>query len=397
MNRITRYPMWLVAAIMLSIGSMVGGALVGGAAIGHAPEAAVAAAAPAVREAATMPATFAPVVKSVLPAVVNISSNRVVRTSALQQDNPFGDLFPGFRMPDRPLRQHGEGSGVIVSPDGYIVTNNHVVDSATELTVSMSDKREMQARVIGKDAKTDIALLKVDAKGLPYARLGNSAGVEVGDIALAIGNPFGLGQTVTMGIVSATGRGGLGIEDYEDFIQTDASINPGNSGGALVNTKGEVIGINTAILSGSGGNQGVGFAVPVDMVRQVMTQLKEKGIVTRARLGVYFQELTPQLAAELGVKASKGAVVSQIVPDGPASKTGLKNDDVIVAMNGKEVDGRSLRLAVGSMAPGTTIDLKVLRGGSEQKFSVTLDTMPADSHRPGQSEPLSIPRRNRRG
>ena len=300
-------------------------------------------------------------------------------------------------MPDRPLRQHGEGSGVIVSPDGYIVTNNHVVDSATELTVSMSDKREMQARVIGKDAKTDIALLKVDAKGLPYARLGNSAGVEVGDIALAIGNPFGLGQTVTMGIVSATGRGGLGIEDYEDFIQTDASINPGNSGGALVNTKGEVIGINTAILSGSGGNQGVGFAVPVDMVRQVMTQLKEKGIVTRARLGVYFQELTPQLAAELGVKASKGAVVSQIVPDGPASKTGLKNDDVIVAMNGKEVDGRSLRLAVGSMAPGTTIDLKVLRGGSEQKFSVTLDTMPADSHRPEQSEPLSIPRRNRRG
>ncbi len=397
MNRITRYPMWIVAVIMLSIGSMVGGALVGGAAIGHAPEAAVAAAAPAVREGATMPATFAPVVKSVLPAVVNISSNRVVRTSALQQDNPFGDLFPGFRMPDRPLRQHGEGSGVIVSPDGYIVTNNHVVDSATELTVSMSDKREMQARVIGKDAKTDIALLKVDAKGLPYARLGNSAGVEVGDIALAIGNPFGLGQTVTMGIVSATGRGGLGIEDYEDFIQTDASINPGNSGGALVNTKGEVIGINTAILSGSGGNQGVGFAVPVDMVRQVMNQLKEKGIVTRARLGVYFQELTPQLAAELGVKASKGAVVSQIVPDGPASKTGLKNDDVIVAMNGKEVDGRSLRLAVGSMAPGTTIDLKVLRGGSEQKFSVTLDTMPADSHRPEQSEPLSIPRRNRRG
>ena len=397
MNRITRYPMWIVAVIMLSIGSMVGGALVGGAAIGHAPEAAVAAAAPAVREGATMPATFAPVVKSVLPAVVNISSNRVVRTSALQQDNPFGDLFPGFRMPDRPLRQHGEGSGVIVSPDGYIVTNNHVVDSATELTVSMSDKREMKARVIGKDAKTDIALLKVDAKGLPYARLGNSAGVEVGDIALAIGNPFGLGQTVTMGIVSATGRGGLGIEDYEDFIQTDASINPGNSGGALVNTKGEVIGINTAILSGSGGNQGVGFAVPVDMVRQVMTQLKEKGIVTRARLGVYFQELTPQLAAELGVKASKGAVVSQIVPDGPASKTGLKNDDVIVAMNGKEVDGRSLRLAVGSMAPGTTIDLKVLRGGSEQKFSVTLDTMPADSHRPEQSEPLSIPRRNRRG
>jgi Do/DeqQ family serine protease len=390
--------MWIVAAIMLIIGSMAGGAVVGRSAIlaGHAPETAAAAGAPAVREAATMPATFAPVVKSVLPAVVNISSTKVLPTSGLR-DNPFGDLLPGFRMPDRPLRQQGEGSGVIVSPDGYIVTNNHVVDGATELTVSMSDKREMKARVIGKDAKTDIALLKVDAQGLPYARLGRSAGVEVGDIALAIGNPFGLGQTVTMGIVSATGRGGLGIEDYEDFIQTDASINPGNSGGALVNTKGEVIGINTAILSGSGGNQGVGFAVPVDMVRQVMTQLKDKGVVTRARLGVYFQELTPQLASALGVKASRGAVVAQIVPDGPGSKSGLKQDDVIVALNGKEVDGRSLRLAVGSMAPGTTIDLKVLRGSSEQKLSITLDTMPADSPRADQSEPFATPRRGRRG
>src|SRR5262245_43801570 len=268
MNRLIKYPMLTFAAIMLGIGSMIGGALVGGATMmaSRAPEAAVVAAAPAVREAATMPATFAPVVKSVLPAVVNISSTKVVRTSSFGQDNPFGDLWPGFRLPDRPQRQQGEGSGVIVSPDGYIVTNNHVIDGATELTVSMSDKREMNARVIGKDAKTDIALLKVDAKGLPYVRLGSSAAVEVGEIALAIGNPFGLGQTVTMGIVSATGRGGLGIEDYEDFIQTDASINPGNSGGALVNTAGELIGINTAILSGSGGNQGVGFAVPVDMM-----------------------------------------------------------------------------------------------------------------------------------
>jgi Do/DeqQ family serine protease len=335
-----------------------------------------------------MPATFAPVVKTVLPAVVNISSTRVIRTSG--GDNPFG-LFPGFRMPDRPQRQEGEGSGVIVSPDGYIVTNNHVVDGATELTVSMSDRREMKARVIGTDAKTDIALIKVDAKDLQHVTLGNSANVEVGDIALAIGNPFGLGQTVTMGIVSATGRSGLGIEDYEDFIQTDASINPGNSGGALVNTKGELIGINTAILSRSGGNQGVGFAVPVDMVRQVMTQLKEKGTVTRARLGVYFEELTPEIASELGVKTSKGARVSMIVPDGPAAKSGLQNDDVIVALNGKEIDGRSLRLAVGSMAPGTTVDLKVLRGSTERKYSITLDTMPTDNQR------VDSPRRNRRG
>jgi len=391
--------MWIIAALLLCIGSMAGGAFVGASVMqaGHAPEAAVAAAVPPVREAATMPGTFAPVVKAVLPAVVNISSTRVIRTSELRQDNPFGDLFPGLRMPDRPQRQQGEGSGVIISSDGYIVTNNHVVDGATELVVSMSDKREMKARVVGTDAKTDVALVKVDARDLPRAVLGSSANVEVGDIALAIGNPFGLGQTVTMGIISATGRGGLGIEDYEDFIQTDASINPGNSGGALVNTKGELIGINTAILSGSGGNQGVGFAVPVDMVRQVMTQLKEKGAVTRARLGVFFQELTPKLASALGVQASKGAVVTEIVPDGPASKTGLVKDDVIVALNGKEIDGRSLRLAVGSMSPGTTIDLKVLRDGAAQKYSITLDTMPADSQRADQNQPFSIPRRGRRG
>lgn len=397
MNRISRYPAWIIAALLLSLGCMAGGAFVGASIIqaGHAPEAAVAAAAPPVREAATMPATFSPVVKAVMPAVVNISSTRVVRTSASAQDNPFGNLFPGFQMPDRPQREKGEGSGVIVSSDGYIVTNNHVVDGSTELTVSMTDKRELKARVIGTDAKTDIALIKVDVRDLPHVALGNSGNVEVGDIALAIGNPFGLGQTVTMGIVSATGRGGLGIEDYEDFIQTDASINPGNSGGALVNTKGELIGINTAILSGSGGNQGVGFAVPVDMVRQVMTQLKEKGVVTRARLGVYFQELTPKLASAFGVQTSSGAVVTEIVADGPAARSGLQKDDVIVALNGKEIDGRSLRLAVSSMAPGTTVDLKVLRGGSERKYSITLDTMPTDSQRADQGQPFSAPRRRR--
>jgi len=378
---------------MLLVGSMAGGAFVGASMVqaSHAPESAFAVSAPPVREAVSMPATFAPVVKAVLPAVVNISSTKVIRTSELPQDNPFGDLFPGFRMPDRPMRQQGEGSGVIVSADGYIVTNNHVVDGATELTVSMADKREMKARVIGTDAKTDIALIKVDARDLPHVVLGDSSKVEVGDIALAMGNPFGLGQTVTMGIISATGRGGLGIEDYEDFIQTDASINPGNSGGALVNTRGELIGINTAILSRSGGNQGVGFAVPVDLVRHVMTQLKENGAVTRARLGVYFQELTPKLASALGVQASKGAVVTEIVPDGPASKSGLRKDDVITALNGQAIDGRSLRNAVGSMTPGSTINLKVLRGSSERNFSITLDRMPDDTQR------ADSPRRGRRG
>jgi serine protease Do len=400
MNRIARYPMWVIAFVMLTIGSIAGGAFVGSSAMlaGHAPEAAVAAASP-VREPATMPTTFAPVVKSVLPAVVNISSTKVIRTSASRDDdNPFSQLFPGFRMPDRPQREEGEGSGVIISPDGYIVTNNHVVDGATQVTVSMADKRELKARVIGTDAKADVALIKVDATNLPSAHLGSSSSVEVGDIALAMGNPFGLGQTVTMGIISATGRGGLGIEDYEDFIQTDASINPGNSGGALVNTKGEVIGINTAILSRSGGNQGVGFAIPIDMVRQLTAQLKDKGTVTRARLGVYVQDLTPQLASSMGIKATRGAIVADIAQDGPAAKTGLRKEDVIIGLNGKEVDGRSLRLAVVSMAPGSTVDLTVLRGSSEQHISVTLDAMPKDAQRADQDEqPSFVPRRNRRG
>jgi len=400
MNRITRYRLWIVAVAMLSIGSIAGGAFVGGSAMlaGHAPAAATAAA-PAVREPVTMPTTFAPVVKSVLPAVVNISSTKIIKTSNINEDdNPFGNLIPGFRMPNRPQREQGEGSGVIVSPDGYIVTNNHVVDGATEVTIQTSDKRELKARVIGTDPKTDVALVKVDAANLPYAHLGNSSEVEVGDIALAIGNPFGLGQTVTMGIISATGRGGLGIEDYEDFIQTDASINPGNSGGALVNTKGELVGLNTAILSRSGGNQGVGFAIPVDMVRQIMTQLKEKGSVTRARLGVSIQELTPQLASALGVKTSRGAVVGEIAVDGPAARAGLQKEDVIVAMNGKDVDSRSLRLAVGSMSPGSKVDLKVLRGGNEQHVAVTLDAMPKDAERAEQqqAEPPA-PRLRRRG
>src|ERR1051326_257279 len=284
MNRLSQYKLWIVASVMLAIGAIAGA---GAMQAGHAPAAALSAAAPPVREAAMMPTTFAPVVKSVLPEVVSIQSTKVLRTSSADGD-PF-EFFRGygFRMPDTPQRERAEGSGVIVSSDGYVLTNDHVVDGATEVKVVLSDKREMKAKVIGKDAQTDVALLKLDASNLPFVKLGSSANVEVGDVALAIDNPFGLGQTVTMGIVSALGRGGLGIEQYEDFIQTDAAINPGHSGGALVDVKGELIGINTAILSGSGGNQGVGFAVPIDMARQIMTQLKEKGSVSHAYLGVY--------------------------------------------------------------------------------------------------------------
>src|SRR5262249_30035121 len=267
-------------------------------------------------------------------------------------------MFPGFgfRMPDRPLRQQGEGSGVIVSADGYIVTNNHVVDGATELNVSMSDKREMKARVIGTDSQTDIALIKVDARDLPHVTLGSSAAVEVGDIALAIGNPFGLGQTVTMGIISATGRGGLGIEDYEDFIQTDAAVNPGNSGGPLVNVNGELIGINTAILSGGGGNEGVGFAVPINMARTVMNQILKTGKVPGGWLGVAVQPVTPSIAKAFGVSGeARGALIADISPDSPAAHAGLAKGDIIVEMNGQPVtDSRALSLKVSEMAPGTT-------------------------------------------
>jgi len=367
MNRLTKSQIWIVAVIMLIAGAIVGGTAMQA---GRAPEAAVTAAAPPVREAATMPTTFSPVVKSVLPAVVNISSTRVVRPARYQGRSPFEDLFPGFQMPDTPRRQEGQGSGVIVSQDGYVLTNNHVVDGANEVTVTLSDKREMTARIIGTDDKTDIALLKLNATNLPYVKLGSSANLEVGDIALAMGNPFGLGQTVTMGIVSAVGRGGLGIEEYEDFIQTDASINPGNSGGALVNVNGELVGINTAILSGSGGSQGIGFAVPIDMARQVMTQLKEKGAVTRAYLGI---GMAPDPKND-----SKGVRIDSLEANGPADKAGLQRGDVILAMNGKDVDERTLRLIAGSQAPGSLAKLRIERDGRERSVDVTLGTMPVE-------------------
>lgn len=248
------------------------------------------------------------------------------------------------------------------------------------MKVSLSDKREFSAKVIGTDPKTDLAVVKIDQKGLSPIRLGNSTNVQVGDLALAIGNPFGIGRTVTMGVVSATGRGGLGIEEYEDFIQTDAAINPGNSGGALINASGDLIGINTAILSGSGGNQGIGFAVPVNMARYVMDQIVRSGKVSRAYLGVAIQEVTPDLAASFKLPSARGALIGDVAENSPAAGAGIRPGDVILRLDGNPVeDSRSLQLAIAQMQPARSVRLGIFRDGSERELEVTLGEQPAET------------------
>ena len=345
--------------------------------------------------------SFAPVVKKVLPSVVTITSARMVKTGFQGGDDGippmfrqfFGDQDNGggqFRMPrqQRQQREQGLGSGVIVSPNGYILTNNHVVDHATTVTVIMPDKHEYNARVVGADPKTDLAVLKVDAGSLEPITIGDSDKVQVGDYVLAVGNPFGVGKTVTMGIVSATGRANLGIEDYEDFIQTDASINPGNSGGALVNDRGELIGINTAILSnGSEGNQGIGFAVPVSVARNVMDQIINHGKVTRAYLGVMAQEVTPSIAKAFHEPEVRGALIGDVTPNSPAQKAGLEKGDIILDIDGKPVNNSAeLRMHVSLMAPGTKVNVKVFRGGAEKTLPLTLAEMPTETAKNEQPE-----------
>jgi len=326
---------------------------------------------------------FAAVVKAVLPAVVNISSSRLVKPPGNQLNpffnTPFFQQFFGGQMPQpRPQREEALGSGVIVSPDGYIMTNNHVVDKATEIKVFLSNKQEYPAKVVGTDSKTDIAVLKIQANNLPTVTFGDSSKLQVGDYALAIGDPFGIGETVTMGIVSATARSGLDIENYEDFIQTDAAINPGNSGGALINARGELIGINTAILSGgSGGNQGVGFAIPINLARYVMGQILKYGKVTRGWLGVGIQDVSAPVAKTYGVPANQGAIISDVEPNGPGAKAGLQRGDVITQLNGQPVQGANdLKLKIGELRPGTTAHLKILRDGKPQDVSLTLGQQP---------------------
>jgi len=330
--------------------------------------------------------SFAPMIKKVSPAVVKVFTSTAARQNTSQNRSPlddqffrrfFGDDFPGGEQRrSRTPRQNGLGSGVIVSEDGYILTNNHVVENADEIKIALNDEREFTAKIVGRDDKSDVAVLKIDAKDLPYLHLANSDTLEVGDMVLAIGNPFGVGQTVTMGIVSATGRGAMGL-DYEDFIQTDAAINPGNSGGALIDAEGRLVGINTAIISRSGGNQGIGFAIPVNLARSVMESLVKDGRVVRGFLGVNIQDVTPTLAKEFDLKDHDGALVADVTAGSPAEKAGLKAGDIITKLNGKPVrDSRHLKLQVAQISPNTKVPVEVLRDGATKSMTVQLKEFP---------------------
>jgi len=319
---------------------------------------------------------FAPIAEAAVAAVVNISSAKIVRSPDVTPFlwDFFGDRFPRDLRQPRERRERSLGSGVIVRPDGYLLTNNHVVSGATEIKVSLADKREFTARVVGTDPKTDVALLKLDGSNFPVLAFGDSSKVRVGEFALAVGDPFGVGNTVTLGIVGAVGRGNLGIEDYEDFIQTDAAINPGNSGGALIDVHGKLIGINTAIVSGgSGGNQGVGFAVPVNMARQVMDRILKDGRVVRGWLGVSIQPVTPAVARTFGLSKPQGALVGDVTAGSPAEKSAIQRGDIILAMDGEPIaETRTLSFGVAMKAPGTTVMLKVFRDHREMSIAVKL-------------------------
>lgn len=338
-------------------------------------------------------AAFVDVAAKVKPAVVNISTEKVLTVNVPDYwdffdffNDPFFKRF--FDIPqvprERKYKERSLGSGVIISEDGYIITNNHVVEGADKIKIKLADGREFEAvKIKGKkylsDPKTDLAVLKIKGKNLPYAKLGDSDRIKVGEWVLAIGSPFGFSQTVTAGIISATGRSKVGITDYEDFIQTDASINPGNSGGPLVDLNGEVIGINTAIVSRSGGNIGIGFAIPINMAKKIVEDLIKEGKVERGWLGVVVQDVTQELAESFGLKELKGALVSDVDKKGPAKKAGIKRGDVIVKYNGKEVpDVAHLRNFVATSTPGEEVEIEVLRKGKPLKLKVKIAHQPKE-------------------
>ncbi len=322
---------------------------------------------------------FVKLAEKLMPATVNISTTKIVKRSKRSNQQPFreGDPFRDFfgdeffdkffgQMPQRDYKLRSLGSGFIIDEEGYIITNNHVIEEADEIKVRLSDKEEYDAKIVGKDIKTDIALIKIDPpNGLPFVKLGNSDELKVGEWVMAIGNPFGLSQTVTVGIVSAKWRK-IGAGPYENFIQTDAAINQGNSGGPLFNTRGEVVGVNTAIFSTSGGNIGIGFATPINLAKNVVKQLKEKGKVVRGWLGVVVQTVTPELADSFGLKDRKGALVADVEEGAPADEAGIKKGDIIIAFDGKEIEEMSeLPLVVAQTQIGKKVDVIILRNGKE--------------------------------
>lgn len=310
------------------------------------------------------------------PAVVYIETERVVtRVHPPLPFDFFGDeFFRRFFSPPR-YRERGAGSGFIISKDGYIVTNNHVIEGAQKITVKLLDGRTFSGKVVGSDPFSDIAVIKVDGQNLPTLPLGNSDLIRTGEWVIAIGNPFGLTHTVTVGVISAKGRTGIGLTDIEDFIQTDAAINPGNSGGPLLNMRGEVIGMNTAIFTRSGGYMGIGFAIPINIVKNVVEQIKTKGKVERGWLGVVIQDLNPALAEELKLKVTEGVLVTEVIPDSPAYKAGLKEKDVIIGLNGRPIrNSAELRSQILLIRPGTEVELEILRGGERKKIKAIIET-----------------------
>jgi serine protease Do len=333
---------------------------------------------------------MAEVADAVKPTVVNIANTKTEKLSEQEMSPFFNDPFfrrffdDRFRHRETPRTRKSIslGSGVIISDDGYILTNNHVIRNADKITVVLSDKRQYVGRVIGNDPKTDLSVIKIEADTISSIPIGNSDSLKVGEIVFAIGNPFGLNQTITMGIVSAVGRANVGIADYEDFIQTDAAINPGNSGGALINVRGELVGINTAMFSTSGGYQGIGFAIPSNMVKIVMNSLIERGRVIRGWLGVSVQSVTPELAQQFQLEKNFGTLVADVVEDSPAAEAGLQRGDVIIEFAGKEVnEPYHLRNIVASSLPGEKIDLKVIRDGEIIDLSVVISELMADTEK----------------
>jgi len=362
-----------------------------GIGLAHSPSAGVSAATPVVSSPSIpLPSngSYASIVDAVAPAVVTVRVEKRASIVPTQlPDDPLFRQFFGrqFQMPreQRAPRQSGLGSGVVTTSDGYILTNNHVIDGADTVRVELTDKRAFDAKVVGADPASDLAVLKIDARDLPTVHIGDSSRARVGDVVLAIGNPLGVGQTVTMGIISAKGRAtGVGDGSYEDFLQTDAPINQGSSGGALINLNGELVGINSQIITPTGGNIGLGFAIPSNMAREVMEQLKADGSVRRGKLGVSVQGVTADLAASLSLPDASGALISGVAPGSPASRAGLKQGDVIVALNGEKVaDSNALRNRIAGTKPGSTVALEVLRDGRTQTLHATLSELEASRTR----------------